>query len=320
MRPLAKIFRPEDYPNLLVGLQTGDDAAIYKVSDELAVVFTTDFFTPVVDDPYEFGAIAAANAMSDVYAMGGEVVLALNICGFPQAMPNEIVSEILKGGAEKVAEAGGVIAGGHTLDDDEPKYGLAVMGFVHPHEMATKEGAEPGDVLFLTKRLGVGIITTAGKGGVAEPDHVRGAVEEMVMLNRRAARLMKQVEFHAVTDITGFALLGHSFEVAALSKVGLLYRMDSLPFLDGARQYATEWLFPAGASCNKDAYEGYVQFAPGITEENQMLLYTPETSGGLLISVARHDADRLAHLFSSEDQQFWVVGEVVEGQPGIEVV
>ncbi len=320
MRPLAEIFRSEDYPNLLVGLETGDDAAIYKVNDELAVILTTDFFTPVVDDPYEYGAIAAANAMSDVYAMGGEVVVALNICGFPQAMPVEIVSEILRGGADKVAEAGGVIAGGHTLDDDEPKYGLAVMGFVHPHEMATKVGAEPGDVLFLTKRLGVGIITTAGKGGVAEPAHLRGAVEEMLVLNRRAARLMKQVEFHAVTDITGFALIGHSFEVAALSKVGLRYRVDSLPFLDGARKYATEWLFPAGASCNKDAYEGHVQFAPGITEEMRMLLYTPETSGGLLISVARHDADRLAQLFSSEGQQFWVVGEVVEGPPSIEVV
>ncbi len=320
MRPLAEIFKPADYPDLLVGLETGDDAAIYKVSDELAIIQTIDFFPPIVDDPYEFGAIAATNAMSDIYAMGGEVVLALNVCGFPQAMPAEIVSEILRGGAEKVAEAGGVIAGGHTLDDDEPKYGLAVMGFVHPQEMATKVGATAGDVLFLTKRLGVGIITTAGKGGVAEPAHLRGAVEQMLMLNRRAAQLMKQVEFHSVTDITGFALIGHSFEVAELNKVTLRFHIDSLPFLEGANQYAADWLFPGGASCNKDAYETHVQFAPGITDEKQMLLYTPETSGGLLISVARHDADRLAELFSSEGQQFWVVGEVVEGPPGIEVV
>ena len=244
MRPLAEIFKSQDYPDLLVGLDTGDDAAVYRMSDDLAIIFTTDFFTPVVDDPYEYGAIAAANAMSDVYAMGGEVVLALNVCGFPPAMPPEIVSEILRGGGEKVAEAGGVIAGGHTLDDDEPKYGLAVIGFVHPDEVATKVGARPGDVLFLTKRLGVGIITTAAKGGVAEDTHLHAAVEQMLRLNRRAARLMKQVDAHAVTDITGFALLGHSYEVAELSEVTLRFRLESLPFLDGAQQYAEDWLFP----------------------------------------------------------------------------
>ena len=320
MRPLAEIFRPEDYPNLLVGLETGDDAAIYKVSDELAIIFTTDFFPPVVDDAYEYGAIAAVNAMSDVYAMGGEVVLALNICGFPPAMPADIVSEILRGGAEKVAEAGGVIAGGHTLDDEEPKYGLAVMGFVHPAEIATKVGAQPGDVLFLTKRLGVGIITTAAKGGVAEAGHLRGAVEQMLTLNRKAAQLMKQVEIHAVTDITGFALIGHSYEVAQLSAVTLRFHLDRLPFLDGAKQYANDWLFPGGASCNRDAYERNVIFAPGIAGDMQMLLYTPETSGGLLICVASHDREKLADVFSEAGQQCWVVGEVVEGPAGIEML
>jgi len=314
------MFRPEDYPSLLVGLKTGDDAAVYQVSDELAIILTTDFFTPVVDDAYEFGAIAAANAMSDVYAMGGEVVMALNVCGFPSKMPAEIVIEILRGGAEKVVEAGGVIAGGHTLDDDEPKYGLAVMGLVHPREIATKVGARPGDVLFLTKPLGVGIITTAAKGGVAEAAHLRGAVEQMLVLNRKAAQLMKQVDTHAVTDITGFALIGHSFEVAELSGVALRYHMDSMPFLDGAKDYAAEWLFPGGTSCNKDAYEGQVKFASGIPDEMQMLLYTPETSGGLLICVPQNDADRLAQLFSEEGQQYWVVGEVVEGAAAIEVV
>jgi selenide,water dikinase len=320
VRPLAEIFKPEQYPNLLVGLETGDDAAIYRVSEDLAIILTTDFFTPVVNDPYEYGAIAAVNAMSDVYAMGGEVVLALNICGFPPAMPVEIVSEILRGGAEKVAEAGGVIAGGHTLDDEEPKYGLAVMGFVHPDEIATKVGAQPGDVLFLTKRLGVGIITTAAKGGVAEEKHLRGAVEQMLMLNRMAARLMKQVEFHAVTDITGFSLMGHSYDIAELSEVTLRFHLDRLPFLDGAKQYASDWLFPGGASCNRDAYARHAVFAPGISDEIQMLLYTPETSGGLLICVAAHDAERLVHLFSEADQQHWVVGEAIEGPAGIEVV
>lgn len=319
MRPLADMFRGEDHPNLLVGLETGDDAAIYQLSDELAIILTTDFFTPIVDDPYEFGAIAAANAMSDVYAMGGEVVVALNVCGFPPEMPAEIVSEILVGGAEKVVEAGGVIAGGHTLDDDEPKYGLAVMGFVHPDEIATKVGAKPGDVLFLTKPLGVGIITTAAKGGAAEPAHVRGAVEQMLVLNRKAAQLMKKVEVHAVTDITGFALVGHSYEVAELNKVTLRFHFDKLPFLDGAREYAGDWLFPGGSTCNKDAYEGTAKFASGVAEEMQMLLYTPETSGGLLICVAPDDAERLAEIFSDEGQQYWVVGEVVEGDAAIEV-
>jgi selenide,water dikinase len=317
---LAEIFKPQDYPDLLVGLETGDDAAVYRVRDDLALIFTTDFFTPVVDDPYEYGAIAAANAMSDVYAMGGEVVLALNICGFPPDMPPEIVSEILRGGGEKVAEAGGVIAGGHTLDDDEPKYGLAVIGFVHPDEVATKVGARPGDVLFLTKRLGVGIITTAAKGGVAEDAHLRGAVEQMLLLSRKAARLMKQVDVHAVTDITGFALLGHSYEVAELSEVTLRFHLDTLPFLDGAMQYADDWLFPGGSSCNKDAYEGHASFASGISDELQMLLFTPETSGGLLICVAPHDANRLEELFTSEGQPYWIVGEVVEGPAAIEVV
>jgi len=317
---LAEIFRPEDYPDLLVGLETGDDAAIYRLSDELAVILTTDFFTPVVDDPYEYGAIAAVNAMSDVYAMGGEVVLALNICGFPKAMPVEIVTEILRGGAEKVAEAGGVIAGGHTLDDEEPKYGLAVLGFVHPREMATKVGAQAGDVLFLTKPLGVGIITTAAKGGVAEGAHLRGAVEQMLMLNRKASQLMKQVEVHAVTDITGFSLVGHSHDIAELSKVTLRFHLDQLPFLDGARQYASDWLFPGGASCNRDAYVQHTGFAPGIGDEMQMLLFTPETSGGLLICVAPRDAERLAGVFSEAGQQYWVVGEAVEGPAAIEVL
>jgi selenide,water dikinase len=304
----------------LVGLETGDDAAIYRLSDELALIFTTDFFTPVVDDPYEYGAIAAANAMSDVYAMGGEVVLALNVCGFPQAMPAEIVSEVLRGGAEKVAEAGGVIAGGHTLDDEEPKYGLAVIGFVHPEEIATKVGTRPGDVLFLTKPLGVGIITTAAKGGVAQEAHLRGAVEQMLTLSRRPAQLMKQVDVHAVTDITGFALLGHSFDVASLSDVTLRFFLDRLPFLEGAKEYANDWLFPAGASCNRDAYEAHVRFRESVPDELQMLLFTPETSGGLLICVAPDDADRLADLFAQEGQQYWIVGEASEGPGAIEVV
>jgi len=201
------MFLAKEYPNLLVGLEASDDAAVYRISDELAIVLTVDFFAPVVDDPYDYGAIAAANAMSDVYAMGGEVVLALNICGFPIDLPSKAVSEILRGGAEKIAEAGGVLAGGHTVIDKEPKYGLAVMGVVHPDHTATEAGAKAGDLLVLTKPLGMGIIATALKMGMAKPDRVRRAVEVMKTLNRKAARLMQQVGIDAVTDITGFALL-----------------------------------------------------------------------------------------------------------------
>jgi len=301
-----------------VGLDPSDDAAVYKISEDAAIIQTLDFFPPVVDDPYDYGAIAAANAMSDVYAMGGEVVLALNICGFPPDMDPAIVAEILRGGAEKVAEAGAVLAGGHTLDDREPKYGLAVMGIVHPERVLTKAGARPGDVLVLTKPLGVGIITTALKGDMAEPAHVAAAVESMKRLNRKAAQLMQQVEVHACTDITGFALLGHAQEMAALSGVRIRFYLERLPFLEGAKGYAEDWLFPGGTCRNQKHYSPWVRFAPGIPEEMQMLLFTPETSGGLLIAVAGGELERLLVLFQAEGQEHWVVGEVVEGE-GVEV-
>ena len=301
-----------------MGLDPSDDAAVYKISEDAAIIQTLDFFPPVVDDPYDYGAIAAANAMSDVYAMGGEVVLALNICGFPPDMDPAIVAEILRGGAEKVAEAGAVLAGGHTLDDREPKYGLAVMGIVHPERVLTKAGARPGDVLVLTKPLGVGIITTALKGDMAEPAHVAAAVESMKRLNRKAAQLMQQVEVHACTDITGFALLGHAQEMAALSGVKIRFYLERLPFLEGAKGYAEDWLFPGGTCRNQKHYSPWVRFAPGIPEEMQMLLFTPETSGGLLIAVAGGELERLLALFQAEGQEHWVVGEVVEGE-GVEV-
>jgi selenide,water dikinase len=313
------MFHAEEYPRLLVGLEVSDDAAVYKINDEVAVIQTLDFFPPVVDDPYDYGAIAAANAMSDVYAMGGEVVLALNICGFPPDLPSEIVAEILRGGAEKVAEAGGVLAGGHTLDDKEPKYGLAVMGLIHPDRVLTKAGARPGDALILTKPLGVGIITTALKGQVADPAHVAAAVESMKRLNRDAARLIQQVGVHACTDITGFALLGHAQEMAEKSGVRLRFCLEKLPFLEGAKRYADDWLFPGGTCRNQEYYAPQVRFAPHIPEEMQMLLYTPETSGGLLIAVPAEKLEELTDIFSAEGQEHWLIGEVVEGE-GIEVV
>jgi selenide,water dikinase len=313
------MFTAEQYPNLLVGLEVSDDAAVYRVSDEVAVIQTVDFFTPVVDDAYDYGAIAAANAMSDVYAMGGEVTLALNICGFPPELPPEIVGEILRGGAEKIAEAGGVLAGGHTIDAKEPTYGLAVMGLVHPDRVWTKGGARPGDVLVLTKPLGVGVVTTALKGGVADPAHVAEAVASMQRLNREAAHLISQTGANACTDVTGFALLGHACEMAQKGGVGLRFFFDKLPFVAGAVGYADENLFPGGSCNNQRAYETYVAFAPSLSEEMQLLLFTPETSGGLLAAVPAEKLDALLALFADVGHPCWVVGEVVEGS-GLDVV
>jgi len=313
LRPLRELFRPEAYPDLLVGLEVSDDAAVYRLADDLAVIFTLDFFTPVVDDPYDYGAVAAANALSDIYAMGGEVLLALNIAAFPPKLPPEISREILRVGAQKVPEAGGILAGGHTIDDEEPKYGLAVLGRVHPDRILTKGGGRPGDALVLTKPLGVGIVATAAKGDVAEPEHVRQAVASMARLNREAARLLQEVGVHACTDVTGFALLGHASEMAEKGGVQLAFSFEQLPFVAGAVDYANDWLFPAGTCRNEEFYQGAVQFDPSITDEMQQLLYTPETSGGLLAAVAPDRLPALLAACAAADQPCWVVGQVRAG-------
>jgi len=266
LRPLQRLFPAERYPELIVGLGVSDDAAVYRISSEVAVIQTLDFFPPVVDDPHDYGAIAAANAMSDVYAMGGEVVLALNICGFPPTLGADTITEILLGGAEKVAEAGGILAGGHTISDQEPKYGLAVMGLVHPDHVLTKGGARVGDLLVLTKPLGVGIVTTASKGDAAEPDDVAAAIDSMKRLNRAAARRFREVGVQACTDITGFALLGHGHEMAERSGVCLRLHQAQVPFLPGARRYAEEGLFPGGTCNNQQAYERMVRFGPAVAD------------------------------------------------------
>jgi selenide,water dikinase len=318
LRPLRETFSGTNHPDLLVGLASPDDAAVYRISDRQALIFTTDFFTPVVDDPYLYGAIAAANAMSDVYAMGGQVLLALSIAAFPPKLPGAILGEILRGAAEKVAEAGGVIAGGHTIDDEEPKFGLAVVGTVHPERVGRKAGARPGDVLMLTKPLGVGIITTAAKGDAAEPAHLEAAVQSMLALSRQAAGLIQQVDFHALTDVTGFALLGHACEMATPGSGRFRFFLDQLPFLPGAKDYAEQWLFPGGSCNNQRAYEQQVRF-DGLEEEMEMLLWTPETSGGLLVALPPEQADRLEVLCRDGGQALWRVGDVVEGQ-GVEVI
>ena len=312
------MFHETDYPPLLVGLSVADDAAVYRINDEIAVIQTADFFTPIVDDPFAFGAIAAANAMSDVYAMGGEVVLALNIAAFPGDLPEEIIVDIFRGGAEKVKESGGVIAGGHTVDAPEPMYGLAAMGLVHPDRISTKAGAKPGDSLVLTKPLGVGIITTAFKADAADPEYMQVATDWMMRLNKNAAEAMRGGKFHAATDITGFGLLGHSYEMAEKSGVRARFRFDALPFHPGAIGYAEDWLFPAGANHNESAYAPHVHFGSSIDEELQLLLFTPETSGGLLIALPEGDVGGLLARCEALGQQAWIVGDVTEGE-GIEV-
>ncbi len=319
MRTLQNLFPREKFPNLLVGMDDGDDAAVYRLNEHLALIFTLDFFTPIVDDPYDFGSIAAANSMSDVYAMGGDVALALNICGFPKDMDPAVIERILRGGADKVIEAGGILSGGHTINDDEPTYGLAVVGFVHPKKFLTKEGARPGDILVLTKPLGVGIITTALKAGKARADHVSEATVWMQLLNKKASTVMRQAGVHAMTDVTGFALIGHALEIASHSRVLFRLRASDLPFLPGAAVYAEEWLFPGGTASNRQAYERDVRFSEDITEEKRQLLFTPETSGGLLAAVPKNRLGQVRSRFADAGQDIWVVGEVDEGR-GIEVI
>ena len=320
LQPVRALFDPKMFSELLIGLDVSDDAAVYKISDEMAIINTLDFFTPVVDDPYSYGLIAAANSLSDVYAMGGEVTLALNIAGFPCGLNPEIIGEILRGGAEKIAESGGVLAGGHTIQSKEPLYGLSVIGKVHPQRIFTKANASPGDVLILTKPLGTGIITTAAKGAVVQKDHLMNAIQSMQTLNRMAAMLLRQLSsVCACTDVTGFGLLGHSCEIAEKSGVGIVFHYDALPFLAGAKEYAAQWLFPGGSHANEAYYGGSVTISPVITPEEQMLLFTPETSGGLLASVRNNEIGALVNAFKTAGQPYWHIGEVTVGK-GITVI
>lgn len=295
---------------LLVGTETSDDAAVYKISEELAVIQTVDFFTPVTDDPYLFGQIAAANALSDVYAMGGEPKLALNLAAFPNCLDTEILGEILKGGADKVMEAGAVLAGGHTISDNEPKYGLCVTGFVHPKKMWKNCGAEPGDLLVLTKPLGSGILSTAEKGGIIrEAEHLE-AVKTMTTLNKYAAELAKEFQVHCCTDITGFGLAGHAMEMAKGSKKTFVIYAEKLPVLSGAREYAEMGLIPAGAYRNREFLEKDMESR--ISGWREDLLFDPQTSGGLLLAIPTEDAAGLMGRLSGLELPSAVIGEVTE--------
>jgi selenide,water dikinase len=318
LRPVQGIFPAGDYPDLLVGLGDPDDAAVWRLDKDRALVVTTDFFTPVVDDPYDYGAIAAANSLSDVYAMGGQPFLALNVAALPPNLPLEIGGEILRGGAEKAREAGVVVAGGHTVQDEEPKYGLIVLGFVHPDRMLTKGGARPGDQLFLTKPLGFGVTTTALKRGEAAAEHVQEAIRWMAQLNKTAGELATAHHLRGGTDITGFGFLGHAWELAAASGVGLRIKFDFVPFLAGARTYAEAWTFPAGSLDNRQYFGDQVTFVPGIDEAAQMLLFDAQTSGGLLLAVPPDKVDAWRAAAAQADLPLWKIGEVVSGT-GIQV-
>lgn len=299
--------------DLLVGLAEPDDAAVYRVSPDLAIVLTVDFFAPIVDDPRAYGAVAAANAMSDVYAMGGEVTLALNIAAFPLDLDASVVAAVLRGGAEKVAEAGGVIAGGHTVIDAEPKYGLCVVGTVHPERILTKAGARPGDAVFLTKPLGTGLITTAAKFDEAQDGHLRAAIESMSMLNRLACRAALEAGVNAMTDVTGFGILGHGHEIAAASHARLRLDSAALPLLPGAMEYAYRGIVTGGGARNREYLEGQVEIAPAVSQEMEHILYDPQTSGGLLFTAAAERASSVEACFAAAGLPLWRAGEIVEG-------
>jgi selenide,water dikinase len=312
------MFVPTDYPEVLVGLGSPDDAAVYRLDAGRALIVTADFFTPIVDDAYDFGAIAAANALSDVYAMGGMPLLAVNLVAFPPDLP-DVLAEVLRGGAEMVKEAGVALAGGHTIQDKEPKYGLAVIGLGHPDRLLTRGGARPGDVLVLTKPLGTGVIVTAVKRGQGEARDLAGAVGWMKTLNRTVSRIAVEAGLRAACDVTGFGLLGHAREMAMASGVGMEIRMRDVPLMEGARECAHKWLFPRGSFCNRDFYGRDVRFADVIGEAMQMLLFDAQTSGGLLLAVPPEKLQRLLDQFEAEGQPGWVIGRVVT-ERGIEVI
>jgi len=313
IRPLGELFQPKDYPALLVGLSAPDDAAVYRLNDSQAIISTVDFFPPVVDSAYEFGAIAAANALSDVYAMGGEPLFAINLAAWPEDLDPALLSELLRGGAEKVKEAGAAVVGGHTITDREPKYGLAVTGLVHPDRIFTKGGAGPGDNILLTKPLGTGTITTAIKNNQAEEADAQTCVANMMALNREASGAAQALApaIHAMTDVTGFSLIGHAHEMAHLSDCALELQFDTLPWLPGAKRYAERGIFPGGAVRNERYYRQWLKLERPLTDWERMLLFDPQTSGGLLIAIAPTEADEFLRR-----QPAWRIGVAASGSAG----
>ena len=312
LEQLLKGFLPVEAENLLVGLAPADDAAVYRIDDERAIIFTLDFFPPVVDDPGDYGAIAATNALNDVFAMGGTPLLALSIAAFPEDLPIEMLAEIFAAADAQVRAAGGLLAGGHTIRDAEPKYGLAVVGTVHPDGIWPKNGARPGDALFLTKPLGTGLIMTGVKRGIAGTQPLERAIRWMRTLNKDAADVLRAFAPNAVTDVTGFGLFGHAYEVADRSGVRIVLESERLPAIDGALDLARKGLRTSGDPRNRDFAAAHVS-ANGIAETYDALGYDPQTAGGLLVSLPRDKAPALEGAFEAKHLFLRRVGRVEEG-------
>lgn len=297
----------------MVGIETSDDAAVYKINEDLAMIQTLDFFTPVVDDPYTFGMIAAANSLSDIYAMGGEPKLALNIVCFPDCLEPTVLTEILRGGHDKVEESGAILVGGHSVSDDEPKYGLSVTGFVAPSQVKINCNSKPGDLLILTKPLGLGIINTAIKGEMASPEAYKKAVDVMVTLNKDGKNSFDGLEeVNSVTDITGFGLLGHSLEMAEGSGVTIQIDSNAVPYISEAREYAEMGLIPAGAYNNRKHIGDKVIIEKSVPKFLEDILFDPQTSGGLLISASKESAAKIMERLSNSSMPHEVIGNVYE--------
>ena len=314
-KTLSQVLRQVDFlvedDDLLVGLGTADDATVYRVNEDRAIIQSVDFFTPVVDDPYIFGQVAAVNALSDIYAMGGKPFLAMNIVCFPSCLENEVLVEILRGGADKVREAGAAIAGGHTVKDDEPKYGLSVSGFVKPENILPNSKAEKGDKLILTKPIGTGIYISAITGGLSDGGEDNPAVKNMLTLNDKPVDPMKEIGVHSCTDVTGFGMLGHTLEMARGSNTEITLYSDEVPVMEGVKDYAEMGLVPAGAYDNKDTFIEDIELDNNLEEVMIDIMFDPQTSGGLLIAVPEEKvSDLLIELYANGVDQAAVVGEV----------
>ncbi|WP_422657409.1 selenide, water dikinase SelD [Paenibacillus sp. EC2-1] len=322
---LAQVIRtlpPADpNPNLLVGLDTSDDAGVYRLTDELAMVQTVDFFTPIVDDPYSFGQVAAANAISDIYAMGGKPLTALNIVAFPiTTLDKQVLSDILRGAGDKLKEAGVTLVGGHSIDDKEPKFGLAVTGIVHPDKIRTNAGAKPGDALILTKPIGVGILTSSIKKDLLSEEEISRVTSVMAGLNKTAAEVMDRYDVHACTDVTGFGLMGHTLEMAKGSGTGIVIVKDDVPVLPRVREMAEAGVIPGGSKNNHAHVSGSVQFPEAMDDIDRLILCDAVTSGGLLIALDQEEALKLLQELQEAGVEAGIIGRVTDQHPGTIVV
>lgn len=305
-------------PNVIRGMESLDDAGVYKISNDLAIIQTIDFFTPIVDDPYDFGQIAAANALSDVYAMGGKPLTAMNVVCFPtKKLDITVLKDILKGGIDKMKEAGVTLVGGHSIDDAELKYGLSVTGVIHPKRLVTNSGAKVGDKLILTKPLGTGIISTAIKAGKASKKTMAKITRSMASLNKTASELMQEAKTHACTDVTGFGFLGHAYKLVQQSEVGIRIHFDKVPFFPEAEEFAQKGLCPGGLHRNTEFYSPMVNFSSKVSQHRKDILFDPQTSGGLLIALAPKAAEWLLdRLHTAGMKDAAIIGEVVSKPAG----